>query len=326
VDDARDDRFSTLDELAALFEAGSTEEFWRRLAFGGGLPPSPNSWEAELLWRHHHGKDRSGALDTALLLCTDHGCRRVTSGLIAAIASSGILDAEELARLARRFLEGTTITWEAPASWSEGGWIDIPLGEVEEPDSVTIEAEPGPLLFCRRVRPPLHRWAAAHLARHDPAGWDKVWEQADALDAAGTGAVLSGMLDALGSLAEPAASELLALGLCWPRGTVRVAALERLAERGGIAAARQLGSADPDAKIRLWATKLARPVRSPSPTKSEPNPDTTPAAGPDQGHQTSLFDLEPPPPCATDSRSGGAYPTDPFTGARQQAPSTDSSR
>lgn len=142
MDDARDDRFSALDRLAALFEAGSTEEFWWRLVFGGGLPTSPNSWDAELLWRHQHGGDRSGASDTALLLCTDHGCRRATSGLIAAIASSGILDAEELARLAGRLLEGTTIVWEAPASWSEGGWIDIPLREVEEPDSAPPRQNP----------------------------------------------------------------------------------------------------------------------------------------------------------------------------------------
>lgn len=65
--------------LAALSEAGSTEELWRRLVFGGGLPPSTNSWDAELLWRHQHGEDQSGALDTALLLCTDHGSRHPTA-------------------------------------------------------------------------------------------------------------------------------------------------------------------------------------------------------------------------------------------------------
>jgi hypothetical protein len=96
---------SALEDLVARFEAGSAEELWRVLLMGGGLPSSPNSWDAGLVWRHHHDDGQPGALDTAVLLCTAHRWR-ATSGLIAVIASSGLLDVDALAELARRFLGG----------------------------------------------------------------------------------------------------------------------------------------------------------------------------------------------------------------------------
>ncbi len=88
-----DDGLSPLADLAALFEAKGPEDLWRALLFGGGLPTSPNSWDAGMLWRHHHGDRQPGGVDTALLLCTDHRWRRATSGLIATIAESDLLGA-----------------------------------------------------------------------------------------------------------------------------------------------------------------------------------------------------------------------------------------
>jgi hypothetical protein len=90
------------------------------------------------------------------------------------------------------------------------------------------------------------------------------------------------VLDVLGAVPEPAASEILALGLSSSRGAVRIVALERLAERDGIAAALPLAAVDPDAKIRDWAAKHARPAKLPV----DPTPPT------EQGHQVSLFDLD----------------------------------
>jgi hypothetical protein len=285
---------SALEDLVALFEAGSAEELWRVLLMGGGLPSSPNSWDAGLVWRHHHDDGQPGALNTALLLCTDHRWRRATSGLIAAIASSGLLDADALAELARRFLEGVTVMWEAPAEWSEGPWIDIPLGPVEDVSVVADEAadvEVGPMLFPRRVPPPLHRWAAAELVRYNATAWAEVWEQAQTLDAAATGAALAGILDGLGALSELAASEMLAVGLSWGRGSVRLVALERLAEREGAGAARCRAAADPDIKIRQWAEKLGRPGRS-SPARRGPSrPHADKPVMTETDTQPSLFDL-----------------------------------
>ena len=277
-----------------LFEAGSAEELWRVLLMSGGLPSSPNSWDADLLWRHHHGDGQPGGLTTALLLCTDRRWRRATSGLIAAIASSGVLDSGALAELARRFLEGTTLIWEAPAEWSEGPWIDIPLDPVEDVSVVAEGADDvefGPMLFPRRVPPPLHSWAAAELVRHNPTAWAEVWEQAQTLDAAASSAALAGILDALGALSEPAASEMLAFGLSWGRGSVRLVALERLAEHEGAAVARRRAAADPDTKIRQWAEKLGRPGRS-SPARRGPSrPDADKPMTMETDTQPSLFDL-----------------------------------
>jgi hypothetical protein len=90
------------------------------------------------------------------------------------------------------------------------------------------------------------------------------------------------MLDVLDAVPEPAASKILVLGLSSSHGAVRIVGLERLGERAGIDAALPLAAADPDAKIRNWAAKRARPVASPS----QATPPT------EQGHQVSLFDLD----------------------------------
>jgi hypothetical protein len=301
VDKQYDGEFPAFEDLVALFEAKSAEELWRTLLLGGGLPTSPNSWDAGLLWRHHHGDGQPGAIDTALLLCTDLRWRRDTARLIATIASSGLLDAGGRAELAQCFLGGTTVTWEAPAEWSDGPWIHIPLDPVDDvsvdfdvdvdADDEADEVELGLLLFRRRVPPPLHRWAAAELVRSDPSAWAGVWERAQTLDAAGTGAALMGILDALGELSEQAASEMLTVGLSWGRGSVRLVALERMAEREGPDAATRRAAGDPDTKIRQWAEKLSRPARS-SPARRGPS---RPALGEpvmtDTGTQPSLFDL-----------------------------------
>ena len=113
---------SALQDLGALWLAESPEELWRALVLSGGLGASSNHWDAGLLFRHHHGDGQPGALETALLLCTDLRWRRATAGLIAEIAGSGVLDGSELAVLAESFLNEAVI-WEAPASW-DGGSLD----------------------------------------------------------------------------------------------------------------------------------------------------------------------------------------------------------
>jgi hypothetical protein len=258
--DEIDDGLSALGDLSALFEAASADDLWRALTLGAGLPSVANSFDAEMLWHRHHGDGQAGAGDTALLLCTDRRWRRATAGLIAGIAGSGVLDEAGLTELASRFLEGTTITWTAPLGWSDGEWVTIQLVDDTAEDTAEISDDDAaePLNIARRVPPPLHRWAAAQLVRCHPREWADVWQSAQRLDAASTGAALAGMLDVLEVLGEPAASDLLALGLSWPRGSVRRTALERLAERESPDAARRLAAVDPDTKIREWAEKLTR--------------------------------------------------------------------
>jgi hypothetical protein len=295
---------SALQDLGALWLAESPEELWRALVLGGGLGASSNHWDAGLLFRHHHGDGQPGALETALLLCTDLRWRRATAGLIAEIAGSGVLDGSELAVLAESFLNEAVI-WEAPASWTEGPWIEIVLSESGDGDDGRAEDDPppAPLQVRREVRPPLRRWAAAELLRQRPERLDAVFARAQALSARNAAAAVAGIIDASDAFDHERAQHLLEIGLGWPAGWVRLVALERLAACHGLDAARRLAADDPDARIRRWAHKPdQKPQRAKAPgrsgsAQSEPGrsaPDTQRRAsapkGPDSGTQPSLFD------------------------------------
>jgi hypothetical protein len=247
-----------LQDLRVLWLAESPEELWRALVFGGGLGASPNHWDAGLLFRHHHGDGQPGALDTALLLCTDLRWRRATAGLIAEIAGSGVLDGDELFILAESFLN-EAVVWEAPAAWTDGGWVEIVLSESGDDDDDGGPGEddppPGPLQVRREVRPPLRRWAAAELLRQRPERLDDVFARAQALSARDAAAVVAGIIDASDALDRQRAQRVLEFGLGWPAGWVLLVALERLAGCHGLDAARRLAAGDPDARIRRWAHK-----------------------------------------------------------------------
>src|SRR5437879_5073292 len=249
---------SALQDLGALWLAESPEELWRALVLGGGLGASSNHWDAGLLFRHHHGDGQPGALETALLLCTDLRWRRATAGLIAEIAGSGVLDGSELAVLAESFLNEAVI-WEAPASWTEGPWIEIVLSESGDGDDDGGPGEedqpPGPLQVRREVRPPLRRWAAAELLRQRPERLDDVFARTQTLSSRDAAAVVAGIIDASDALDQQRAQRVLEIGLGWPEGWVRLVALERLAGGHGLEAARRLAADDPDARIRRWAHK-----------------------------------------------------------------------
>jgi hypothetical protein len=296
---------SALQDLGALWLAESPEELWRALVLGGGLGASPNHWDAGLLFRRHHGNGQPGALDTALLLCTDLRWRRATAGLIAEIADFGVLDGDDLFVLAESFLNDAVV-WEAPAAWTDGGWIEIVLYESADGDGGgpgEDDPPPGPLQVRREVRPPLRRWAAAELLRQCPERLDDVFARAQALSARDAAAVVAGMIDASDSLGHQRAQRVLQIGLGWPAGWVRLVALERLAGGQGLDAAGQLAADDPDARIRRWAHKVDQkrqrakaPGRSGS-AESEPGrsaPGTQRRASAptetDPGTQPSLFD------------------------------------
>jgi hypothetical protein len=297
---------SALQDLGALWLAESPEELWRALVLGGGLRASSNHWDAGLLFRRHHGDGQPGALDTALLLCTDLRWRRATAGLIAEIAGSGVLDGDELAVLAESFLN-EAVVWEAPAAWTEGPWIEIVLSESADgdDDGGPGEDDPpeGPLRVLRDVQPPLRRWAAAELLRQRPERLDDVFARTQALSARDAAAVVAGVIDAFDALGDQRAQRVLKIGLGWPAGWVRLVALERLAGCDGLDAARRLAADDPDARIRRWAHKPDRkPQRAkrpgrPGSAESEPGrsaPGTQSHASapeePDSSTQPSLFD------------------------------------
>jgi hypothetical protein len=297
---------SALQDLGALWLAESPEELWRALVFGGGLRASSNHWDAGLLFRRHHGDGQPGALDTALLLCTDLRWRRATAGLIAEIAGSGLLNGDELVVLAESFLD-EAVVWEAPAAWTEGPWIEIVLSESadgdDDGDPGQDDPPPGPLQVRREVRPPLRRWAAAELLRQRPERLDDVFARTQTLSARDAAAVVAGVIDASDALDQQRAQRVLEIGLGWPAGWVRLVALERLAGGHNLDAARRLAASDPDARIRRWAHKAdQKPQRAKDPgrsgsAESEPRsraPGTQRRASaptePDSSTQPSLFD------------------------------------
>jgi hypothetical protein len=142
--------------------------------------------------------------NTALLLCTDLRWRRATAGIIAEIAGSGLLDGDDLFVLAESFLNEAA-TWEAPAAWTDGGWIEIVLHESADSDGGGLgegNPPPGPLRVRREVRPPLRRWAAAELLRQRPERLDDVFARTQALSARDAAGVVEGTIDAFDALGQ----------------------------------------------------------------------------------------------------------------------------
>jgi hypothetical protein len=84
--------------------------------------------------------------------------------------------------------------------------------------------EDRPVMIPREVRPPLRRWAAARLVRRDPPSWPPILRRSGELDARGAAAVMRGLLDAIGSLPEPAQSLICRRAAGWPQLDVRKAA------------------------------------------------------------------------------------------------------
>ncbi len=303
-------------DLVDLYEAEQPEDLWRVLVMGAHRRSSTHHWEAAALFRKHHQDRRDGAVDTALLLCTDARWRRCTGKLLAAIVGSGLLDDGQLDELAEQLLWPDRYVHHAPVAWTGFRSVTIPLdqaiaigalvpddGEVddaaaqgapedldarpwddadgeEEVAEVVFTLDPASTVpFQRWIEPPLRRWAAARIVGRAPARLGEVRGRVGPLgatDKMGAAAVVAGMLDALDALDGRAASQVLDLGLGWPRGQVRLQALEALARREGVDAAFRRAAADPDAKVRRWAAKLpaapATPADASGPARSSPRP------------------------------------------------------
>ncbi len=104
----------------------------------------------------------------------------------------------------------------------------------------------------RDIAPPLRRWAAARVLHNNPRTLDKLCARAAELHPIDGGAVASGVLDAVDVLDASGARLAIALGLGWPRGSVRLLALDVLAAIDPEDASRR-AAADPDRKVRAWS-------------------------------------------------------------------------
>ena len=118
-----------------------------------------------------------------------------------------------------------------------------------EPDS--------PVSIERQIAPPLRRWAAAADLRRDPRRLAALAGRALELESRDGAAVMAGVLDAIEVLDDRTARRAIELGLDWPRGSVRIQALDLLAAFDA-ELARSLAAVDPDAKVRRSISRRAR--------------------------------------------------------------------
>ncbi len=224
--------WSPLGELIGLMEAASLDDLYRRLV----LWPRArrNSWDAFEPWcifHRFHEHDQEGAATTAVLLVTDGRWASAAGRLMARIATSGLVPAEDLDLLAETFVSaGKRVFWEAPGEWFSGGTV-IAL-EPEGPAVVDLpppDEDEGPCVVPREVWPPLRRWAAARLSRSDPGRWSALVQRARELDSRGGAAVMRGVLDSVDGMEPEVRRVVLDLAAGWPNKGVREAVTDKLA-------------------------------------------------------------------------------------------------
>lgn len=277
------DRGDPAGDFVALWNADSPEALWKVLTLPGRLEGA-HPFEALGLFRRHHDSRESGAVTTALLLCTASRWGRYTARLIAELVDTAILVDEDLDKLASTFLWSDRFRFEYPARWIGSEWISIDLEGPEGPVGIPLgRVDPDSTVVSERdIAPPLRRWAAARVLRTDPRTLNKLHARAAERGPIAGGAIVSGLLDAIEVLDAGGARRTIELGLDWPRGSVRLLALDVLAAIDPEAARRRVAT-DPDRKVRAWSpTRLSR--------RAEPGPDGRRAGRHDPlGAQAELF-------------------------------------
>ena len=243
------------DGLAELRAAASVADLHRLLVARWMSGRSTRHQEAVELFVLHHGEDPAGAVDTAVLLCTERRWNRCTAKLIADICATGILDDDALDTLADRLLWAGHLSVRGPLSWVGLEWLSIDLagglvvgGGVDRDRLVDHQRSP--------AEPPLLRWAARHLLRRRRTTVDRLRDRAGSLDSLRGPAVLAGALDAADSLTLPDLRAAIGAGLASGRAQVRKVALRVVADHVDPAEALRLARTDPDASIRRWASVL----------------------------------------------------------------------
>lgn len=248
----RKKRVTGFEDMAVLWTPTTPQELWRALVRYSGQR-DPYHGEAVQLLRRHHGDGTSEALTTARLLCTDRRWDRCTHRLIHAIEETGILSDEELDELAHGFLARKHFTYRYPVSWIGTEWRAVAIGDGDAVDEQSIERlDPEtPVASVRYIAPPLRRWAAERLLRGEPRNFDKLQALAFKHGTRDGDAIVSGMIDAVRAAHPKLAPQAIELGLGWPRGSVRLLALDLLAMTDP-EAARRRAATDPDKKVRQW--------------------------------------------------------------------------
>lgn len=244
-----------LDRFAAIDDA---EELCRQLlASPGGWGSSTQHREAvELLERLDGTSELPGSL-VALMVCTCRRWDRATARLIGAIEDSGLLDAAGLDELAEAFLCHEHVI-SYPLTWVSPEWLEVELdggaGRTYRVGEHTIGQ------YRPRFEPPLRRWGASRALRAQPDRIDELLHAGRAFAPRHRDALVHGLLDAADALDEARQRDVVRLGLESAQASVRRAALDRLCELDGSAAAARRARADTNAAVRKWRPRDAELV------------------------------------------------------------------
>jgi hypothetical protein len=255
------------------------------------------------LFRLFHADDSEHAATTAALLCTDHRWRKGVNRLIGQLAGSEVLDDGALDQLSNWFL-GDALVVSAPRRWFPGAFL-VELSTTPDPPAATLQLtvadrsrddERAQVTAQRSIWPPLRRWAACHAVERSPARWASVLTHAGVHATQDSTAMAAGVMDAAAAIEHGERLDAVEAGLAWGSGTVRLAALSRLAELHGANVAMRRALGDPSAKVRAWGAKLAsrRPLtpadsRDPSDSDAEVDPSIGP--GSQRTEPPTLFDI-----------------------------------
>lgn len=259
-------------EFIELWSAETPEALWQVLTFRHSLTGA-QPFEALALFSKHHQNREAGAVTTALLLCTASRWGRDTAQLIDGLIDTAVLADEDLGQLTSTFLWSDRYRFVYPARWVSSEWISIDLEGPEGPISIPLgRVDPdSPVVSEREIAPPLRRWAAARLLRADPSALDKLRARAVELGPIDGGAIASGVLDAVDVLDASGVRMAIAFGLGWPRGSVRLQALDILGSTDPEEASRR-AAADPDKKVRAWSPSRLSRTSGTGPESRGPGP------------------------------------------------------
>jgi hypothetical protein len=213
-----------------LYAAVSAEQLWRLLVTrpgGSELEPSV----AVELFTIHHGTGGPGAVDSALLLCTDRRWRRTSATVLAGILAVAALGDGEQDALAQRLLWPDRASYTHPTGWFGSTFVEIELGSDRRLGrgyrTRRVAVDPTiPMDAPRTVRPPLRRWAATRVLVSGLAEPATLIRHARALPSRDGAAVMTGAVDAADRLSPEQAHAVVDVALGWAHRSPRKAALD----------------------------------------------------------------------------------------------------
>ncbi len=139
---------------------------WRRLVSRAIGRPQPPAVAVDAFRRLHRG-GAAGALDSALLLCTDRQWHTASAKVIAGIVDSGILDDDDQDWLADALLWHEQLHYRHPIWWIDTTFVEYSLDSPGPGRTIRIDPNT-PTTAHRSVWPPLRAWAAGRDPQPTP--------------------------------------------------------------------------------------------------------------------------------------------------------------